>query len=95
MDDVAKNHQSNVTVLHPKKCNISGEVTEQNAFDDQDFWKRLCKLQTYSFLNVDGRVKRVADTTGGYLDRHEVQTLVDDMQSEINDLRDKLDSSSV
>lgn len=55
------------------------------------YWDRLCALQPYSFLlSEPPGVKRIQDKTGGWIERHKAQEIVDSAQTEINELRSAL-----
>jgi len=55
-----------------------------------EFWDRLCRLQRYSFFLGDGpSVRRVEDGTGNWIEIYGAQSVMDDAQSEINELREQ------
>ena len=47
------------------------------------YWTKLGELNTYSFLLIDGGVRRVLDKTGGWFERHKVGELVECADNEI------------
>lgn len=53
------------------------------------YWDRLCSLQPYSFWLGENpaRVMRVPDSTGQWIERHKAQEVVDDAQTEMEELR--------
>lgn len=56
-----------------------------------DWWDRFTKLKRFSFiLSYLNSVKKVEDKTGNYVEFYEASIIVDDMQSEINTLRQQL-----
>lgn len=55
-----------------------------------EFWDRLCRLQRYSFfLGAGPSVRRVEDGTGNWIEVYGAQSVMDDAQSEINELREQ------
>lgn len=55
-----------------------------------EFWDRLCRLQHYSFFLGDGpSVRRVEDGTGNWIEVYGAQSVMDDAQSEVNELREQ------
>lgn len=55
-----------------------------------EFWDRLCRLQRYSFFLGDGpSVRKVEDGTGNWIEVYGAQSVMDDAQSEINELREQ------
>lgn len=56
-----------------------------------DWWDKFCSLQRYSFLKDQNElVRRVPNKSGNWVDVYESQEIVDQMQDEINELREKL-----
>ncbi|HHK4242838.1 hypothetical protein IPC1031_13790 [Pseudomonas aeruginosa] len=54
-----------------------------------ELWDRLCRLQRYSFFLGNGpSVRRIEDRTGNWIEVHDAQSVMDDAQSEINELRE-------
>lgn len=67
---------------------MTNDATDRSNFD---FWDRLCKLPTYSFLlDGTGSVRRVLMKTGNWIEVHKAQGVMDDAQAEINVLRARL-----
>ena len=56
-----------------------------------NFIEKFIALPKYSFSLVNGGVRRVEDTVGGWVDRHSVYELIEDMQEEINRLNSTLE----
>lgn len=56
----------------------------------REFEDRLNALPTYSFWSINGGVKRVADKTGKWFETDQVRELMDEAQTEINQLRARL-----
>ena len=55
-----------------------------------EFWDRLCRLQRYSFfLGAGPSVRKVEDGTGSWIEFYGAQSVMDDAQSEINELREQ------
>jgi hypothetical protein len=55
-----------------------------------EYWDQLCDLPSYSFFNINNCCKRIPDDTGRYLEKSDVEKLLDDAQSEINHLKKEL-----
>jgi len=55
------------------------------------FTEKFFALPKYSFLLVNGGVRRVEDTTGGWVDRNAAHELIEIMQEEINRLNSALE----
>lgn len=56
------------------------------------WWSKFCALPRFSFLLAEGpSVRKVHDTCGNWVDQSAVSQIVDDMQAEINALRERLE----
>lgn len=68
-----------------------------NEQSNRYYWDKMCQLPRYAFLlTPEGNgVKRVITSMGNHYDVHDVERLIDEMQSEINDLRNRLNQPRV
>lgn len=61
-----------------------------NDRNKMKWWDKFCSLQPYSFIRGGGDrcgvVIRVCDNSGNWLDRQQVQSMADEVQSRINEL---------
>ena len=65
-----------------------GPVRNVQTREGYDMWDRICKLPHYAFLlSADGKSVVKVPELGNWIDRHEAQEIVDDAQSELNQLR--------
>ncbi len=55
--------------------------------DPVDWWQRFCAIQRNSFIPIDGRVRRVDDRCGRWIEQYEASKIVDGMLEEIRELR--------
>lgn len=56
------------------------------------WWSKFCALPRFSFLLAEGpSVRKVHDTCGNWIDQSAASQIVDDMQVEINALRERLE----
>jgi hypothetical protein len=79
---------------HPHPSGDSGQLAggQQAERAGYEWWDRICKLPTYSFLSpAGGGVARVLDSCGNWIEKHAAQVIVDDAQAEINILRERLE----
>ena len=54
-------------------------------------WKRLCELPKYSFLkDMNESVCRVENKAGNWVEIHKVQEIVDNAETDINELKSAL-----
>lgn len=57
----------------------------------REYWDHFCALERFSFLkNASEAVVRVPMKGGNWVSFYEVESLIDEMQTEINMLREKL-----
>lgn len=67
-------------------CN--GPVRNMKTREGYDVWDKICGLVTHAFLlSPDGKRVQKTPGMGNWIDRHEVQEIVGDAQSELNKLR--------
>lgn len=54
-------------------------------------WKKICRLPTYSFMrDAYGNIRRVADSTGQWIDKSSVQEIIDNAETDISELQSSL-----
>ena len=83
------NHVEDVRamVAAPSPAGVDGPVRNFKTREGYDVWDKLCAIPKFGFLiGPSGGVVKVADI-GNWIDRDEAQSVVDEVQCEVNLLR--------
>lgn len=87
--------RENENVIRCPRCSVTQTLApdeSEGVFPrpEREYWDRINELPTYSFWLVDSGVRAVLDTTGKWFDADSARELMDEAQTEINQLRARL-----